>query len=596
MNDHSAYFLPGELIDKRYEIDDVKRGSMGVVYLCVDTKTQQWIALKTFQDSFLKTEESRQRFLEEALLWIELGKHPCVVQAYGLRLIHDKPYLVVERIQSSNPRGVTLKDAMFTQVLTLDFVLKSAMQICSAMNHAHNQFPDFVHGDLKPENVLIDEEQISKLSDFGIASHTRTIDNNASNLSPWDLATRMEGTPAFASPEQCRLQAMDTRSDIYSFGCILYQMLTKQVPFLRKEVAEYIHAHIHHTPKPPSELNNDVPHEVSELILRCLEKEPLRRYQSFQDLLEDLAEINRGIYDRHIEMFVSAEEFNFEERMERAWSFALVGRYEQAEEEFDAALNRFADHPEIQSHLTRYYFARQQFAKAHYHIKQALEAHSKDSNLVELFGMICLELRQYKEAETAYKRALSLNPRQISTYLELSRFYETQNKQKTREELLKTAWNKCNRDPAIADPLLTIMLNNKAFVNAKNLAQLTLESYPDHPVILVRMAQAHAATRDYRRAKESIYKAVQNRLESFDFWREVGDVYQQSGDYNQAYDAYNTALLYDGGDGTFYTNMAEMSLNLRRYDEAWRLTERAELMGADVVRLRDKISKKRFSM
>lgn len=596
MISESSYYLPDDLIDNRYLVEDVKRGSMGIVYLCVDQKTSRPIALKTFQNFLLKTGESRQRFFEEALLWIELGKHPCIVQAYGLRLIDEKPYLLVERVQSTNPRGVTLKDTIFTQTLPLDFMLQTSIYLCSAMNHAVEQFPNFVHGDLKPENILLGNDLTAKLTDFGIATHMHHVESNTSSLTPYELATRMEGTPAFASPEQCRLQKLDSRSDIYSFGCIMYQMVTKQVPFKRVEVAEYIHAHLHHKPKPPETFQHDLPHSVSQLIQTCLAKEPHNRYQTFLELQYELEQIYRNYYNQNPKTYHASNELLYEERIERAWSFALVGRFEQAEQEFELTHQLFGEQPDIHEHLARFYFAKQDYGKARAFLEQALSAQPDYADLLELKAVICVENQEWKEAELCYRRVISLDPKRKQAYLNLTDVYSKRGKIKQRDILFLDAVQACDFEPDIVSRFLDVLYKQRKFAYMKSLITKCLEKYPDHPDILLRLSQVHAANRERRRALESLYDAIQLQPDTFSFWRDAGDIYYQFGDFNQAYDAYNNALLYEEGDGVFYARMADMSFNLRRFDDAWRLTERAEELGEDVRSIQDKIKKNRFSV
>lgn len=596
MSSDSSYYFPDDLIDKRYLVENVKRGSMGVVYLCVDQNTSRPIALKTFQNFLLKTGESRQRFFEEALLWIELGKHPCIVQAFGLRLIEEKPYLLVERIQSKNPRGVTLKDTIFTQTLTLEFMLQTSIYLCSAMNHAVNQFPNFVHGDLKPENILLGDDFVAKLTDFGIATHMHHVETNTSSLSPYELATRMEGTPAFASPEQCRLQKLDTRSDIYSFGCIMYQMVTKQVPFMRVEVADYIHAHLHHKPKPLEIFDPSIPHSISQLVLTCLEKQPHQRYQTFLELQYELEQIYRNYYNKSPKTFHASDALDYEERIERAWSFALVGRYKQAEKEFETTRRLFGEQPGIHEHLARFYFAKQNYTKARNFLVQALDSNPNHEELLELKAIVCIENKEWKEAELSLRRAISINPKRKQSYLYLADVYEKRGKDRQCELLYTDAVEVCDYDPDIVNRYIDRLFLKRKHTHIKSLITKSLEKYQGHPKLLLRLSQVYAANRERRRALSSLHEAIQSNPDTFDFWRDAGEVYYQLGDYNEAYDAFNNALLYDHGDGEFYSKMAEMSFNLRRYDDAWRLAERAEQMGVNVSPIKNKIKKNRFSV
>ena len=298
--DKPDLMIPGDIIDERYLIQDVKRGAMGVVYLCEDTLRSGLVAIKTFQNTYLNSEENCQRFLEEALMWIQLGKHPNVVQAFGLRLIEGKPFLLLERVVAGARRGVTLKHLFFSQPVTSQFMIQTAIHICSGMMHALYKFPNFVHSDLKSENILIGEDDIPKITDFGLTSRWKQIQRDPHvDTRSWSstvLAANMEGTPAYASPEQCQLLPLDTRSDIYSFGCILYHLATKRLPFLKKEVSDYIEAHVHEPPVNPVELNCDVPPSYANIILKCMAKKPGQRYPTFEVLRHTLIQLHLDLY------------------------------------------------------------------------------------------------------------------------------------------------------------------------------------------------------------------------------------------------------------------------------------------------------------
>lgn len=286
-------FQPGDLILSRYFVEETRRGGMGIVYLCVDRASHKPVAIKTFEDRYLDSERNRKKFLEEACTWIELGSHPNIVRAYSVFLIDEKPYLLIERVASQQYRGATLKDYIYSNPITEQDILQIGIHICDGMLYAQRKFPGFVHRDLKTENILITQEGEPKISDFGLTlrqnpheenddiDNSFTLPSRDNSLDLARLVQCLEGAPAYASPEQCLGKSLDTRSDIYSFGIILYALVVKSPPFHRSTVEETLLAHLSETPIEPIRKNPAIQPSLSKLIMDCLEKEPNRRVSSF---------------------------------------------------------------------------------------------------------------------------------------------------------------------------------------------------------------------------------------------------------------------------------------------------------------------------
>jgi tetratricopeptide (TPR) repeat protein len=295
-------------------------------------------------------------------------------------------------------------------------------------------------------------------------------------------------------------------------------------------------------------------------------------------------------------VFHASDELLYEERIERAWSFALVGRFGQAENEFETTHQLFGEQPDLYEHLARFYFAKRDYLKARTFIEQALDSNSDQVDLLELKAFICMETKNWQEAELCFRRVIALDPKRKQAYLHLADMYEIRGKDRQRETMFVDAIEACDFDPDIVSRFVDVLFAKRKFSHIKALVTKCLEQYPGHPNLLLRMSQVYAANRERRRALESLFEAIQSQPDTFSFWRDAGEIYYQFGDYNQAYDAYNNALLYDEGDGVFYGKMADMSFNLRRYDDAWRLAERAEELGGEVVLIKEKIKKNRFSV
>ena len=203
-------FKIGDRIGGRYEVLAIHRGSMGVVYGTFDHKEQLPRALKTLQERFALKVKMRDLFAEEAATWVRLEKHPFIVRAYLVETYDGQPYVITEYVRGEEGMGGDLQAWLGHPRLTLKLAVEMALQIAQGMQHAVQKIPGLVHRDLKPANILVDSRARAMVTDFGLV---------------W-AAEAEAGTPAYMAPEQWRGESLDGRTDIYAFGCILYEMLT----------------------------------------------------------------------------------------------------------------------------------------------------------------------------------------------------------------------------------------------------------------------------------------------------------------------------------------------------------------------------------
>ena len=230
----SELFKIGEKIGDQYEVLAIYHGSMGVVYGCLDHETKQPRALKTVRASHVNNEQVFSLFESEAFVWVSLEEHPYIVRAYLVErfrappLYHDIPYVITEYVRGPEGMGGDLRGWLGHTRLTLPVAVTIALQISQGMQHAVRKVPNLVHRDLKPANILINEEGKAMVSDFGL------VYSGGSDA----------GTPAYMSPEQWRGEELDSRTDIYAYGCILFEMFTGHRLFPAMSERDWEHAHL----------------------------------------------------------------------------------------------------------------------------------------------------------------------------------------------------------------------------------------------------------------------------------------------------------------------------------------------------------------
>jgi len=258
-------------------IKKLGEGGKGIVYKARDTALNRVVAIKMLR-SAVSSEDAYSRFMREAQAVAKLN-HPNIVSIYDIGKEGEKQFFVLEFVD-----GMSLRELMKTYPegkCDLQTVLRISIDVCSALQYAHSQ--GVLHRDLKPENILITEEGIAKLMDFGLAKMLGQPSITQEGI--------IVGTVAYVAPENALGKGADAKSDLYSFGAVLYEMVTGKPPFAGEDPVKVIFGHIHDYPVSPIRLNSKVPQALADCIMKLLEKEPGKRYQNAAALLEVL----RGI-------------------------------------------------------------------------------------------------------------------------------------------------------------------------------------------------------------------------------------------------------------------------------------------------------------
>ena len=280
----------GRTIDRFHVTERLGQGGMGVVYRARDTLLDRFVALKVLPPDSSLDPERRRRFLQEARAASALN-HPGIVSVFDVLTVDGQDVLVMELVE-----GETLESLLARRRPALGEALGLAVRIADALARAHAA--GIVHRDLKPANVMVTADGV-KVLDFGLAKliESPTADAESPTISPAGLAMTRErmilGTVGWMSPEQAAGGTIDARSDIFAFGVLLYEMLTGRHPFRRATTLETLAAIRDEEPPPPSRIVPTLPPEIDRAVLRCLRKEPARRWQSLSDLaavLQDLKE------------------------------------------------------------------------------------------------------------------------------------------------------------------------------------------------------------------------------------------------------------------------------------------------------------------
>ena len=271
-----ANMAPGTAFGNRYRIEALLgEGGMGAVYKAYDTELGRTVALKLVRPELATSPQTMQRFKQELLLASKIS-HKNILRIHDLGDAGGVKFITMALVEGTDLSGLIEKGGR----LPFDRALKFTRQLCSALEAAHNE--GVVHRDLKPQNILIDQSDNIYVSDFGLA---KSLEAEATMMT---RSGQILGTPRYMSPEQVEARDVDHRADIYSMGLIIYEMFTADIPFRGESAMQLMYQRVTAEPQDPRTIFPEMPDYLATIILKCLERDPAKRYQTAREVLDDL--------------------------------------------------------------------------------------------------------------------------------------------------------------------------------------------------------------------------------------------------------------------------------------------------------------------
>jgi len=572
----------GDIIWLDLKVIDVKGGpgksGFGIVYVCYSDRWKQMVAVKSFQDQYLYrgdkiADKVVEDFYHEAETWMKLGWHLHIVNAVEITFLDYKPHILLEYVD-----GGDLKERLEHGPLGIHEALHFAIQFCDGMIYANSVdlgggVRGIVHRDIKPSNIMLKKGVVVALTDFGLVKA----------LGRW----RVEGagTPEYMSPEQFETVDVDTRSDIYSFGVVLYEMLCGRPPFYkitRDDKERWMFYKYHHQevlPRPTRQINPSVPEKLELVVMKCLEKNPIDRYQNFEALRGELAEIYRSQFGENYHLTKEDREFQRAitagELYNKGLSFAILGKPEEAIPFYDRALEINPKYAHAWVHKGLALESLRKFGESLKCFDKALEIDPRHAHAWAAKGYTLISLGRHEEAQKCFERALEINPREATSWWGKGRALASLGKDKEGIICYDRA---LELDPRYADAFVgkgLILISLGRHEEASKCFDKALEINPRDATAWAAKGKALVELGKHREAIECFERALQINPRDAETWRIKGVALAIQEKFGEALKCFDRALEIDPGYAHAWAAKMMALVELGKYEEAQKCFRKA---------------------
>ncbi|MGB6498063.1 MAG: tetratricopeptide repeat protein [Candidatus Acidiferrum sp.] len=506
---------------------EAKKGGFGVVYIVEDCLSHERSAFKTFQSSYLWSDEDRKRFEREAVNWIMLDRHPNIVSAQTLIVIEGFPCLWLEYLPHN------LADLLQAGPLSPKSALELSFQFCDGMFYACRKL-GLIHRDIKPSNCLLTEDaRTLKIADLGLSRTFAEIGEKSLELSGLNPEigsqfTSVAGTPQYMAPEQFQIGAdLDTRTDIHSFGVMLYQMLTKDLP----PIGYLAFAHITNWSAPPA-----IPNKLKRVILRCVHPNPHARPADFRELRHTLQAVYCELTGVPVPPEAKPVQMTFADWSDKGVSLDHLGYLKEACVCYERAVGISPDQAIIWMNYSGVLLASGRLDEALACADRGLQIDSSEPGLWKNKKLILESMNRPVEARACLERLLELQYNTGSSF-------------------------------ALRDFAITLY-NDGDLESALRCCDAGLASNPRDAVLWFGRALVLTRLEQYEQALASCKDGLSIEPRNYELWSAQADVLRNLGRLEEALLACDRGLEVKPEDGHLWNSKAFVLLGLRRFEQA----------------------------
>ena len=538
-------YKPGDRIGGEYTVLKVfggeKQSGMGVVYLVQNPEIPKPVVLKTFQQTL--SADTKRQFLSEAHAWISAGAHINIVQAFWVREIAGQMFVAAEYVEPDEDGRNNLTQYLRTSPLLPEVALMWAAQFCYGMDYARSRGV-LAHRDIKPDNLMIDRAVTLKVTDFGLAKSLE-IHETAQKQGWWPFAKKQEirtvsqtktgsamGTLPYMAPEQfVDAKNTDHRADIYSFGVILYQMLTGNgYPYRINSNSTDISAEFYRAHRSQKPITVESP--LMPIIFRCLEKMPEHRYASYDALLADIGAVAKKLQIKLPRvMHVSKDD---EELYAQAQSYVALGDKDRALKAINEYVSKYGENECGWTEKGRIHFERGEYQAGLEATRRSLDLNPYNTHAWNNLGILLNRTNApFGEVKNAYANALRFDPYNTAAMLNL-----------------------------IGPQVL-----QKEYAEASTLTARALRLRPDKPLVLAKaqeLVREFMEGRDFLAAKTLLEEWTEARPQDVDAWHNLGLIHMEQEAIEKAIHCFEQVHRRASKDNFAVTQLAKLTFQAKK--------------------------------
>lgn len=552
-------YTVGERIGGRYEVSAIHFGEFGVVYGCYDHETKLPRALKTIRARHARDRQVLSLFESEAAVWISLEKHPYIVRAYHVERFKSLPFVITAYVRGPADMEGDLRGWLGHSRLTLPVAVSMALQIAQGMQHTVRKVPNLVHRDLKPANILVNGDGKAMVTDFGLV-HAARADS---------------GTPAYMSPEQWRAEGLDARSDIYAYGCILFEMFTAHRLFPAFTEQDWENAHLEGKPAALNTLVSGIPSEIDQFVQCCLEKRPSARPQTWDGVVTFIAEWYHRLTGNAVILDFSSLSLDADEWLATSYSLLTLKRHQEALSACERALAIDPNNSAAWNNKGNALRNLKRSEEALQAYDRALAINPNYYSALNNKGLALGNLKRFDEAIQVYKLALAVEKNDARVWLNMAKAF---GEHKRHEEAIQAVDQSLSIDPNYAAALYNkgVSLGElKRYEEAIQVYDRALAIEWNYADALTNKGHALYALVRYAEALQACNAALAIDPDNSTTWYNKGVVLVDLKRHEEAIQAFDRVITMNESDATVWNRKGGALGELKRYEESIQAYDRA---------------------